>query len=90
MTETHDLSKKRYEKGLDSYLSVLDSYRSLCAAKQALVGLRLSRLASQIRLYAVLGRGVESNNFNSIVRNDGIGGHSPPYEDVIVMSSKVK
>ncbi len=59
VAETHDLSKKRYEKGLDSYLSVLDSQRSLYAAQQGLVGLRLTRLASQIRLYAVLGGGAE-------------------------------
>ncbi len=54
---TYELSDKRYMMGLDGYLSVLDAHRSLYAQQQALISLRLSRLAHQITLYGVLGGG---------------------------------
>jgi len=54
------LSNARYDKGIDSYLSVLDAQRSLYAAQQGLVSLRLAKLASHVRLYAVLGGGSDS------------------------------
>mgnify|MGYP000848876857 CR=1 FL=1 len=54
---TYRLSRSRYDKGVDSYLSVLDAQRSLYSAQQGLVGLRLVRLANLVRLYAVLGGG---------------------------------
>jgi multidrug efflux system outer membrane protein len=54
---TYRLSTLRYNKGIDSYLSVLDAQRSLYSAQQGLVLLRLARLASVVRLYAVLGGG---------------------------------
>jgi multidrug efflux system outer membrane protein len=57
VAETYRLSKTRYDKGIDSYLSVLDAQRSLYAAQQGLVYLRLAKLGSQVRLYAVLGGG---------------------------------
>lgn len=59
ISETYDLSKKRYDRGIDSYLSVLDSHRSLYAAQQGLVGLRLAKLLAQVRLYAALGGGAK-------------------------------
>ena len=59
VAETHRLSNKRYTKGIDSYLGVLDAQRSLYAAQQGLVLLRLARLANQVMLYAVLGGGSE-------------------------------
>ncbi|MBI5593174.1 MAG: efflux transporter outer membrane subunit [Deltaproteobacteria bacterium] len=52
-------SEVRYQKGIDSYLSVLDAQRSLYSARQGLVTLRLARLVNQVRLYAVLGGGGE-------------------------------
>ena len=55
--ETYRLAHSRYEKGLDSYLGVLDAQRSLFAAQQALVSLRLAKLTSQVQLYTVLGGG---------------------------------
>ena len=55
--ETYRLANSRYEKGIDSYLGVLDAQRSLFAAQQVLVFLRLEKLTSQVRLYAVLGGG---------------------------------
>jgi len=59
VAETYRLSNKRYTKGIDSYLSVLDAQRSLFAAQQGLISLRLAGLANQVRLYAVLGGGGE-------------------------------
>lgn len=60
----YDLSNTRYTQGIDGYLGVLDAERSLYAAKQGLVSLRLMKLANEVRLYAVLGGGdkAESNN----------------------------
>ena len=55
--ETYRLSNARYTKGIDSYLSVLDAQRSLYAAQQGLISIRLAKLANQVRLYAVLGGG---------------------------------
>lgn len=57
VAETYRLSNSRYDKGIDSYLSVLDAQRSLYAAQQGLVSLRLAKLANQVQLYAVLGGG---------------------------------
>jgi multidrug efflux system outer membrane protein len=59
VAETYRLSISRYDKGIDSYLSVLDAQRSLYAGQQGLVSLRLAKLANQVRLYAVLGGGWE-------------------------------
>jgi len=55
--QTYRLSQARYTKGIDNYLSVLDAQRSLYAAQQGLVTLRLAKLANQVRFYAVLGGG---------------------------------
>jgi multidrug efflux system outer membrane protein len=57
LAETFRLSKQRYAKGIDSYLSVLDAQRSLYAAQQGLIALRLAKLGNQVTLYAVLGGG---------------------------------
>jgi multidrug efflux system outer membrane protein len=54
---TYRLSQSRFDKGIDSYLGVLDAQRSLFAAQQALVFLRFDQLASQVQLYAALGGG---------------------------------
>ncbi len=58
----YELSEKRYTVGLDSYLSVLDAHRSLYAQQQSLISLRLTRLANQVTLYAVLGGGQKDKN----------------------------
>jgi outer membrane protein, multidrug efflux system len=57
--DTFSLSNKRYSKGIDNYLGVLDAQRSLYSAQQGLISLRLTKLANQVRLYAVLGGGSE-------------------------------
>ena len=51
------LSQARYEKGVDSYLAVLDSQRSLYGAQQGLIATRLTRLLNLVSLYKVLGGG---------------------------------
>jgi len=57
--ETFRLASIRYDKGIDSYLGVLDAQRALYAAHQGLVTLRLEKRANQVRLYAALGGGTE-------------------------------
>ena len=54
---TYELSDKCYTMGLDSYLGVLDAHRLLYAQQQAVISLRLARLANQVALYTVLGGG---------------------------------
>ena len=56
-SETYRLSNARYTKGIDNFLVVLDSQRSLYEAQQGLITVHLARLANQVRLYAVLGGG---------------------------------
>ena len=55
--ESYSLSRARYEKGVDSYLSVLDSQRSLYGAQQNLIAIRLTRQSNLVTLYKVLGGG---------------------------------
>jgi multidrug efflux system outer membrane protein len=55
--ESFKLSQARYERGVDSYLNVLDSQRSLYAAQQNLISARLTRLNNLVALYKVLGGG---------------------------------
>ena len=57
VAETYRLSNARYTKGIDSYLGVLDAQRSLNAARQGLIVLRLVRLTNLVTLYKVLGGG---------------------------------
>lgn len=56
-SETYRLSDLRYTKGIDSFLGVLDAQRSLYAAQQGLISIRLAKFANQVRLYAVMGGG---------------------------------
>jgi multidrug efflux system outer membrane protein len=54
---SYDLSTARYLKGVDTYLAALDAQRSLYAAQQGLITLRLARLINLVTLYKVLGGG---------------------------------
>jgi len=54
---TRKLSDARYEKGVDSYLPVLDAQRTLYAARQNLIAVRLELLANRVTLYRALGGG---------------------------------
>ena len=57
VAETFRIATALYDKGVDSYLGVLDAHRSLYGAQQGLIMLRLSKLANHVKLYAVLGGG---------------------------------
>jgi len=54
---TYRLSSERYMNGIDSYLGVLNAQQSLFASQKGLVALHLTKIANQVRLYAVLGGG---------------------------------
>lgn len=56
-SETFRLSNARYRSGVDSYLGVLDAQRTLYAAQQELIDVRLSDASSLVTLYRVLGGG---------------------------------
>ncbi|HEX4918831.1 MAG TPA: AdeC/AdeK/OprM family multidrug efflux complex outer membrane factor [Limnobacter sp.] len=56
-TESYRLSQARFRQGIDSFLNVLDSQRSLYAAQQDLIGVRLARSSSLVTLYKTLGGG---------------------------------
>jgi multidrug efflux system outer membrane protein len=55
--DAFDLSDLRFRNGIDSYLTVLDSQRSLYTAQQGTVGVRLSQLQNRVTLYKALGGG---------------------------------
>ena len=59
---TFSLSKARYDKGVDSYLQVLDAQRSWYAAQQQQILGQQALLASQISLYKVVGGGWEKSD----------------------------
>ena len=56
-SESFKLSQARFDKGVDSYLTVLDSQRALYGAQQNLISVRLTRLVNLVTLYKVLGGG---------------------------------
>ncbi len=58
----YDLSNQRFRQGVDDYLSVLDSQRSLYSSQQTLVDTRLARLSNLVSLYKVLGGGWTENS----------------------------
>lgn len=59
LAQAYRLAELRYNRGLDSYLSVLDAQRSLYGAQQGLISLRLAGTANQVTLYSVLGGGIQ-------------------------------
>ena len=71
VADTYQLSRSRYNAGIDNYLSVLDAQRSLFTAQQGLVSLNLTMLANSVRLYAVLGGGWGPGSVEAVrTRND--------------------
>ena len=54
---SHRLSRARFDKGVDSYLAVLDSQRAEYAAQQNLISVRLAGLANQVTFYKTMGGG---------------------------------
>jgi outer membrane protein, multidrug efflux system len=58
-SESYRLSLARYDRGIDSYLNVLFSQRSLYDAQQNLITAQLARLSNMVTFYKVLGGGGE-------------------------------
>lgn len=50
-----DLSEARFKAGVDNYLTVLDAQRSLYAAQQTLISLRLAEQTNRVTLWKALG-----------------------------------
>lgn len=55
--QAYELSRARYQNGIDDYLTVLDSQRSLFSAQQDIVGAKQAYLSNMVNLYKVLGGG---------------------------------
>jgi len=55
--KVYRLTSKRYNNGIDSYLSVLDAQRALYSAQKELISLQLSKVANAVKTYEVLGGG---------------------------------
>jgi len=58
-SDSYRLSTARYDKGIDNYLNVLFSQRSLYDAQQALITVQLARLSNMVTFYQVLGGGAK-------------------------------
>ncbi len=55
--QAYELSNARYQNGIDDFLTVLDSQRSLFAAEQGAVTVKQAYLSNLVVLYKVLGGG---------------------------------
>lgn len=60
--KSNTLSQARFTQGVDGYLPVLVSHRSLIAAQQDLIGIQLARATNLITLYKVLGGGLKEQD----------------------------
>lgn len=58
---TQRLTQARYDRGVDSYLSLLDAQRTLYAARQTLLAAQLARAANRVELYRALGGGAPAD-----------------------------
>jgi multidrug efflux system outer membrane protein len=59
---SYRLSEMRFHSGVDAYLTVLDSQRTLYSAQQGLVSVELTRLQNLVGLYKALGGGWKETN----------------------------
>ncbi|MDR0770841.1 MAG: AdeC/AdeK/OprM family multidrug efflux complex outer membrane factor [Burkholderiales bacterium] len=66
---TFHLATARYEKGVDSYLTVLDAQRGMYSANLGLVGVQLVRQMNQVALYKSLGGGVDRQEYQGGQKN---------------------
>ena len=63
--KAYRLSKARYDNGIDDFLTVLDSQRSLFSAEQGAITLKQAYLSNLINLYKVMGGGkMDTSNAN--------------------------
>ena len=58
--ESYRLTDLRYQKGIDSYLPLLDALRTRISAEQALITTQLARQSNAVNLYKVFGGGWQS------------------------------
>jgi multidrug efflux system outer membrane protein len=63
----------RFHSGVDAYLTVLDSQRTLYSAQQGLVSVELTRLENLVSLYKALGGGWEETD-SRVARGPADGG----------------
>ena len=56
-TETQRLTQARYDRGVDSYLNLLDAQRTLYGARQSLLTAELVEALNRVELYKTLGGG---------------------------------
>lgn len=59
--KVYDISQKRHQSGIDSFLSVLDSQRELYAFQQNEIQIQRQRLSNLVNLYKVLGGGADGS-----------------------------
>jgi multidrug efflux system outer membrane protein len=78
-SDSYQLSDMRFRDGIDNYLNVLDSQRSLYTAQQTLIGVKLSRLQNLVTLYKALGGGWTEHNWQNA--NNAVGTRSVPGND---------
>ena len=60
--EAYDISKIRYDEGVDRFLTVLDAQRTLYEAQTVALQLQQQVLANNVTLYKVLGGGLNPNS----------------------------
>lgn len=58
----YDLTRQRFDAGIDAYLEVLLAQQELFGAQQSLIDTRLARLTNLISLYAALGGGCQDSS----------------------------
>ncbi len=63
---SYRLSQARFNNGVDSYLTVLDSQRTLYSAQKTLIGTRLSRWTNLVTFYKALGGGWVERSGNPV------------------------
>jgi len=77
----YNASKQRFDQGVDSYLTVLDSQRSLYSAQQTLINTRLLRLSNLISLYKALGGGWTEHTVSTAPTAQGQAGQGQAAQD---------
>lgn len=62
-TATFHLATARYEKGVDSYLNVLDAQRAMYSASLGWVSVQYAKQTNQVALYKSLGGGIDQKEY---------------------------
>jgi outer membrane protein, multidrug efflux system len=72
--ESLRLSQARYDRGIDNYLNVLISQRSLYDSQQSLISVQLARLNNMVTFYKVVGGGASESDSGSTASVSSEGG----------------